>query len=74
MKLINLLTAVVSGKTSPDNIPDGYASGIDQAALGNFFWGFVVGIAATLLVVGLVKYFKWLMKSDEEKDQKKGEK
>ena len=52
MKFYHLL------KSTPDTIPDGYASGIDPVLMDYFFSGFIVGIIVTLLGVALIKYFK----------------
>ena len=51
--------------TSSDRIPDGIASGLDFPTEG-FTLGLVVGSIATFIIIGIIKYVKFIIKENEK--------
>jgi hypothetical protein len=46
---------------SPDGVPDGVASGLDFHT-AEFVFGLITGTIATLVIWGMVKYVKFIIK------------
>ena len=63
--MLNFLSDTVSS----DGIPDGIASGLDFDTEA-FILGIVVGAIITLVVIGIVKYAKFLIKDNKEMKEK----
>ena len=56
-------------RANPDNIPDGYAGGI-EVDKDSFILGIILGVLATLIVVGIIKFIIFYIKSNKEEKKK----
>ena len=59
---------LLMGRTSPDGIPDGYAGGLDFDTAA-FVFGIIVGVIITFVIIGIVKYAKYIIKDNKENEE-----
>ena len=61
--------SVVASSTSGDHSPGGYAVGL-VFDVASFIVGIGVGVIATLIVWGIIKYAKWIVEDNKKMKEK----
>lgn len=68
--LLNIYNGLVLGDTTTsDGIPDGVASGLDFDS-DSFITGIFIGIIIAFIIMGIVKYAKYIIKDNKEMQEK----